>query len=191
MDLLIVYGTTEGHTRKIGAYLRDEAEMKGMNVSLFDATNAPLSPFTFDRTIIASSVHMHKFQDAIKHYVMEHQKELNKVQTMFLTVSLAAADDQPESWEELEDVTQTFLTDTGWNPDRIEHIAGALKFTRYNFFKRFIMRQIASKTGKDVDVNQDYEYTDWDKLRKVFNEFTSEAVTKTEPVSSSGPVSQS
>lgn len=37
MNTLIIYATTEGHTRKIAEFLRDEAHKTGRDVTLFDA----------------------------------------------------------------------------------------------------------------------------------------------------------
>lgn len=43
----------------------------------------------------------------------------------------------------------------------------ALLYTKYDFFKRFLMRIISKRSGGDTDTSRDFIYTDWDKLKKV------------------------
>lgn len=167
MKLLIVYGTTEGQTRKICEFLRDHAKKAGHQVTLMDSTETHLHPEGFDALIIGSSVHAGKFQASIRHYVQEHHEALNKIPGVFMVVSLTAATDEPESWKELEQHTEDFLNETGWHPEYTEQVAGALRYTKYNFLKKFIMRMIAQKQGGDVDTSRDYEYTDWDKVNRI------------------------
>jgi menaquinone-dependent protoporphyrinogen oxidase len=44
-------------------------------------------------------------------------------------------------------LAQGFAESAGWKPFRIASVAGALAYTRYGFFIRFIMRRIAKKEG--------------------------------------------
>jgi len=169
MKLLIVYGTTEGQTRKICEFLRQEAKKTGHEVTLNDSTKTHLYPEGFDAVIIGASVHAGKYQSSIEHYVKEHHKALNNVHGVFMSVSLTAAADEPESWKELEKVTEDFLNETDWHPEYVEQIAGALRYLEYNFLKKFIMRLIARKSGGGTDTSQNYEYTDWEQVRRILN----------------------
>ena len=166
MRLLIVYGTTEGQTRKICQFLKEEAEKLHHTVDICDATDNPFSPSTnFDAIIIAASVHMHKYQSAIHHYVKDHHEILNKIPSAFVSVSLTAASDDQESWQELEELTAEFLKHSGWQPRHVTQVAGALRYSKYDFFKKFIMRMIAKKESGDTDTSHDYEYTDWGEVK--------------------------
>jgi menaquinone-dependent protoporphyrinogen oxidase len=174
MKLLIVYGTTEGQTRKIAEFLKMEAEKSGAQVTLCDATREQINPEGYDAVMIGASVHMQKYQTAIAHYIKSYMAALNDMRTAFFSVSLtAAAGEDKESWKELEDVTARFLIDTGWKPTMTEQVAGALRFTEYDFFKKFIMRQIAKKAGEKATTTDDHEYTDWKKVRLFLDEFLS------------------
>jgi menaquinone-dependent protoporphyrinogen oxidase len=53
----------------------------------------------------------------------------------------------------------------------IKHVAGALLYTRYNLFKRWLMKRIVAQQGGDTDTSKDYDYTDWADLRAFANEF--------------------
>lgn len=164
---MIVYATTEGHTRDIAEFLRDEAEKEGLVAALFDATVTPPDPDEYDSVIIASSMHAGKYQLSIQDYVRANHNTLNNMKSLFMSVSLAAAADEPESWQELKEQTSQFLIETGWKPDIIEYVAGALLYTRYDFFKRFTMRLIQKRSGGDIDTSTDHVYTDWDQVRGV------------------------
>jgi len=170
MKVLIIYGSTEGQTRKIASFLKEEAEKRGHQVTLSDATdNPPALTAGYDLVLIGASVHAHKYQTAVSHYIKSNAGVLNKTRSGFFSVSLAAAGDDTEDWKELNEITNALLEETGWKPAHIEQVAGALRYTQYDFFKKFIMRLIAKRHGRPADTSGDYEYTDWAKL-KVFLE---------------------
>ncbi|MCC5914584.1 MAG: hypothetical protein JJU46_09445 [Balneolaceae bacterium] len=165
MKLMIVYATTEGHTRKVAEFLKTEAEKRGHIIALFDATVTPPPPSEYDAAIVAASIHAGKYQPAIFEFVKDNHTDLNSMPCMFISVSLTAASDESESWDELRQQTDDFLGETNWKPYAVEFEAGALLYTKYDFFKRFIMRMISKKAGGDTDTGRDFEYTDWNRLR--------------------------
>jgi menaquinone-dependent protoporphyrinogen oxidase len=182
MKLLIVYGTTEGQTRKICEFLRDQAEQHGHQVVLHDSTRGELYPNGFHAVIVAASLHAEKYQDSVKHYVSTHHEELNKVPGSFVSVSLTAAGDDSEMWKEMDNITSTFLEETSWHPEYVEQVAGALRYTQYNFLKKFIMRMIAQRNGGDTDTRQDHEYTDWDQVKRIITKLEKAVGEEAAPV---------
>ena len=169
MKILIIYGSTEGQTRKIANFLKKEAESIGHEVNLADANEKPPKPSGYAIVLIGASVHMHKYQSAVMHYVKANIEALNKIPSVFLSVSMATASGDAESLKERDEVTAVFLKDTGWKPTYVEQIAGALLYTQYDFFKKLIMRMIAKRHGEGTDTKTDHEYTDWAKLRSSLN----------------------
>ena len=107
MKLLIVYGTTEGHTGKVSNFLKEEAGKLGHQVELCNASDDPPSPQGYDLVLIGGSVHQGKYQSTIKHYVKEHHQSLNQVTSAFFSVSLAAVSTDEESWKELQEIAAT------------------------------------------------------------------------------------
>lgn len=167
MKIMIVYATIEGHTRAIAEFLNKEAEKRGHISGLFNATVSPPSPDGYDAVIVAGSVHAGKYQTSIEHFVREYHEMINAKKSAFLSVSLTAASDDKESWKELEQQTTDFFIATGWNPTLTEFVAGALLYTRYDFFKRFIMRTMNKKSGGDTDTSRDHIYTDWEQVKQI------------------------
>jgi menaquinone-dependent protoporphyrinogen IX oxidase len=56
------------------------------------------------------------------------------------------------------------MKETGWRPERVLPVEGALAYSRYNFLIRFVMKRIARKAGAPTDTSRDYEFTDWSKV---------------------------
>lgn len=50
--------------------------------------------------------------------------------------------------------------------DDIEMIAGALTYSKYPRPLKWLMRRIAEKAGEDTDTSRDYEYTDWEQVKR-------------------------
>ncbi len=177
MNILIIYGTTEGQTRKIATFISEVIQKAGHLVTLMDSTMEPPAPTAFDAVILGASIHVGKHQSAITHYAKQHHLTLNKKNTAFFSVSLTYAGDEPESLKELEKIIYDFLEETGWEPLIIQKVAGALKYTEYDFFKKFIMRLISKRAGGDTDTSQDYEYTNWDEVENFVHVFLGETTS--------------
>lgn len=171
MKILIVYGTVEGQTRKIARFMADILQEKSHQVVISNAVENPPAPIDFDVVLIGSSIHMSKYNTLIKSYIEDHIKVLNSKPTAFFSVSMAVASSIKEEHDEVVQIATDFLKETKWNTNTIWHIAGALKYTRYNYFKKLIMRSIAKKEGGSIDTNKDHEYTDWAKVKEQVLQF--------------------
>jgi menaquinone-dependent protoporphyrinogen oxidase len=114
----------------------------------------------------------------VKHYIKKHVAHLNQMPSAFFSVSLAAASGLEDEHREVEKITTDFLEHTGWGPLMTIQIAGALKYTEYDYFKRLIMNMISKKERGATDTSQDYEYTNWDEVTKFVNEFAYNASQK-------------
>ncbi len=180
MKILIVYGTTEGQTRKIARFLTDRFTDAGHTVELSDATEpGDIDPSRFDKAILAASVHVGEYQSGIVHFATAHCAALSAMPSAFLSVSLAAASDDPDELQDIERIARDFTEKTGWAPGKIVHVVGAFRFTRYDFFKAWTMRYIASRKGVTVDPKEDLELTDWDALSQFAAEFAPHGATGT------------
>jgi menaquinone-dependent protoporphyrinogen oxidase len=180
MKLLIVYGTSEGQTRKIARFMEDVLQEASHKVTIADASDDPPAPNDFDAILIGASIHMHKYQSAVADYITRHVSVLNKMHGAFFSVCLAVASDIEEEHLEAEKITKDFLMQTGWKTLMTTQIAGALKYTKYDFFKRLIMKMISKREGRTTDTSQDYEFTDWVAVRKFVTDFLDEGLKSKE-----------
>lgn len=172
MKLLIVYATTEGQTRKIVRYCADRLAENGHSVELLPAAEGEdLDLGRFDGVLLAASVHAGRYQSALLDFAGAHRAALAQVPNVFLSVSLAAAGDDPDDWKALDGCVARLHEATGWRPARVEHVAGAFRFSEYDFFKSWAMRWIASRKGEEVDPHSDTEYTDWAALARIVDQW--------------------
>ena len=166
MKILIVYGTTEGQTRKIARYMEEHLQSKGHAVAISDASDDPPSPDGFDVAILGGSLHMMKHQASLAHYAVAHAETLNRMPSVFFSVSLGVVTGDEHSLKEARRIADEFVHHAHWSPEHIELIAGALKYTQYDFFKRYMMKMISTRSGGSGDTSHDHEYTDWEQVAK-------------------------
>ncbi len=172
MKIVIIYATTEGQTRKIVRFVADYLAESAHVVELVPAAEAAdLDLSRFEKAILAGSIHVGRFQSELADFAHDNASALNAMPTLFLAVSLSAAGDDPADWKGLADCVDRFAEKTGWTPGRVEHVAGAFRFTQYDFFRSWAMRWIAAQKGESVDPHQDREYTDWQKLRTTLGDW--------------------
>ncbi len=176
MRILIVYATTEGQTRKICRYCADVLHDAGHSVEMLEVNSGEtLDPTRFDAAILAASLHIGAFQKEMVEFAKSHAKGMAGLPTLFLSVSLAVASGEDKDLAELDEICERFFHETAWHPTRVHHVAGAFRFTQYDFFRSLAMRWIASQKGQEVDPHKDREYTDWQALREVVLDFAKPA----------------
>ena len=168
MLILVAYASTEGQTRKIARFCADRLIARGYNVELlpltdFDADDS-LDITRFDAALLAGSVHGGRLQPCLARFAALHGSALAMMPDLFLMVSRSAAGDDAAERADLDRIARDFAQTTGWTPDELVHVAGAFRFTQYDFFKGLAMRWIARNKGEAVEPNTDKEYTDWETL---------------------------
>jgi menaquinone-dependent protoporphyrinogen oxidase len=169
--ILIIYGTTEGHTAKIAEAIRAGVIKTGAEADVVMAGTADPRPNHYAGVIVAGSIHAGGYQKSLKKWVRTHVSELGSKPTALVTVCLAVLEKDPEVAAELDAIVTRFTRETGWHPATKKLVAGALLYTQYNFFKRWIMKRIAAKGGGDTDVSRDYDYTDWNDVMAFGEQF--------------------
>jgi menaquinone-dependent protoporphyrinogen oxidase len=162
----IVYGTGEGQTAKVAERIGTAIRERGHDATVRDVTDAdPATVFDgADAILVGSSIHVGTHTDAIRSFVATNTERLQSLPTAFFQVSLSSAADDPDRQAEAARYVTEFTDETGWNPDRIGLFGGALRYSKYGFLKRLLMKRIASDATGDTDTSRDYEYTDWDEV---------------------------
>lgn len=164
MNVLIVYGTTEGQTRKIAEWIESHVRQRGHKAELRDSASVDsgLGLERFDAFIVAASVHHEYHQESVRDFVMAHRQVLEAKPSAFISVSLSVVLEgaQPEAQKYVE----TFFSATGWRPAKTLLLGGALHYTNYDYFQEQIVRFIVMKDGAPARGREDREFTDWDEL---------------------------
>jgi menaquinone-dependent protoporphyrinogen oxidase len=171
--ILVVYGTTEGHTRKIAEFIAERIRRRGKNVDLVDSATPEASQVQpiYSGVFIGGSVHHQRHQTALRHFVKENLAWLNVVPTAFFSVNLAMLDKDAEARAEAKQSVDSFIEETGLKPTTTLLVAGALKFTQYDFFKRALLRYFVKPGGVDAASTGDAEYTDWNDVGRFVDEY--------------------
>jgi menaquinone-dependent protoporphyrinogen oxidase len=172
-NILIVYGTTEGHTRKIAQRIGGFIRGMGHNAEVVDSADVreDFRADGFNAFIVMGSLHQGNHQRSLVHFVKKHHDELQLAPSAFLSVSLTAAHKEGDHRQELQKCVDQFVDETNWTPTEWIPVAGALMYVEYDWFKRMIMKSISKKAGGDIDTSKDYEYTDWVALEEFVTAF--------------------
>lgn len=176
--ILVVYGTTEGQTRKIATYIANAIRDRGHTVTVSDSASIrePLRVQEYDGILVGGSVHSGRHQRSVVRFVKENRAALESLPSGFFSVSLAALDGR-EQQEEAQNYVDTFCQETGWEPEVVETVAGALRYTKYNFVKRYIMKWISKRSGRPTDTSRDFEFTDWEHVGHFVKRFLKQLET--------------
>jgi menaquinone-dependent protoporphyrinogen oxidase len=135
-SILVLYGTTEGQTRKIARFIAGRLTARGHEAELIDASEAELDPRAFGAAAIAASLHTGHYQPAVVDFVSRHHDTLNLMPTAFVSVSLSAASHDADDLDGLARCLAEFVHRTQWKPREVHHAAGAFRFSEYDFLKR-------------------------------------------------------
>jgi menaquinone-dependent protoporphyrinogen oxidase len=170
--VLILYGTTEGHTRAIARAIAEPLSRAGIEADVVRAGLLEPAVGDYDAIIVAASVHAGRYQKCVEQWVRAHVKEFGARPTAFVSVSLSVMQrGDAKVMADLDAMVKRFTDATGWQPGMVKHVAGALLYTQYNVFKRWIMKRIVAKAGGATDTSHDYDYTNWAEVRAFAEDF--------------------
>jgi len=183
--IAVLYATREGQTKKIAEHISGVLVLRGFDVDVKnlrqDAGSVDLNSYA--GAILLSSVHAGRHEREMTAFVKAHLPELQGLPSAFISVTLseAGAEMLDNTAEEralhsagVREVFEKFFVDTGWRPQHVKPIAGALLYSKYNPLVRFVMKRIARKAGAGTDTSRDYEYTNWVSLDRFIDELADE-----------------
>ena len=171
MKAAIFYATREGQTRRIADRIAADLRRHGATAHVFDVRRiGPIDWNAYSTACVAASVHGGHHEREMIAFVRQHRAQLIRLGAGFVSVTLCEAgaedparpeNERRESASEARQMIDVFIKETGWQPARTLAAAGALAYTQYNVFIRFIMKRIARKAGAPTDTSRDYEFTNW------------------------------
>jgi menaquinone-dependent protoporphyrinogen oxidase len=177
MRVLIVYGTTEGHTRALCHFAARSLSEAGFPTAVEPAESGASLPVLapYDAVILAASIHVGRYQPPLVTFAREQHEVLNAKPAAFISVSLSAAGITPPDWETCDDCIARFQHETLWTPKAVHKAAGAIRYSQYDFFKRLALKFIAAERGLTAVTSRDYDMTDYAALREFVTGFVGEA----------------
>lgn len=171
----VLYATRDGHTRVVAEHVAAALRARGL-AAIVAGVATKERRFVLHElgmVIVAASVHQGEHEKEMVDFVREHHEVLAKLPSAFLSVSLTEATvedrfldltQREKALEEVQAALARFFEETGWHPDRVLPVAGAVTYTRYGVLKRFMMKRIVAKMGGPTDTTHDHVLTDWEAL---------------------------
>lgn len=167
-SVLVIYATREGHSARIAEYIANAVHHFDALSTVYDVKDLP-SSFSlagYHAAFLIASVHRGEHENEIVEFVKGHRAELERLPTVFLSVSLSemSAEDQKappelraEAKAEVRRVVTAFLDETEWKPSRVQAVAGALAYKWIS----------SDEDGATTAGN----FTDWNALATLVREF--------------------
>ena len=148
-----------------------------MNVTLHNLKQGtPPSLSQIDGVVIGASIIARGHQPAAANFIKRNVNTLNAMPGAFFSVSASAGSSREKGREAASRVRDAFLAEIVYHPAVTECIAGAIKYTRYNFLLRWYMKRASAMNGGSTDTSRDHEYTDWSQVEEFARRFADEVV---------------
>ncbi|SET51321.1 menaquinone-dependent protoporphyrinogen IX dehydrogenase [Thorsellia anophelis] len=175
MKILIIYSTTDGHTKKIaetmGAYAIGQLNLDVVQViDIKEAGKVKISDYT--HVVIGASIRYGKFNKLVYDFIDVNSDFLNEVKSAFFSVNLTARKFDKNT-PETNVYTKKFLNQISWRPSLIKVFAGALLYPRYGLFDKFMIKLIMKITKGETDTTKEIDYTDWKSVDEFIKKISS------------------
>jgi menaquinone-dependent protoporphyrinogen oxidase len=165
-NILILYSTTDGHTKKICQKIQSVVEAQGHEVKLVSIDDeSHVNIALFDRIVVGASIRYGKHNKKVFDFVLRNEKILENKPSAFFSVNVVARKpdkNQPDS----NPYVRKFLKQVPWCPDEVAVFAGKIDYRKYGFFDRLMIRFIMYITNGPTDPDTVAEFTDWEQVGK-------------------------
>ncbi len=162
-EILIVYATTDGHTRKICERLQRVIEQQGRQVQLLRVDQPQPDLTQFDKIVVGGSIRYGKHSKLIYDFVKKNQKLLESKPNAFFSVNVVAR--KPEkSQPDTNPYLKKFLGQIAWKPKQLAVFGGNLDYPNCRYLDRQMIRLIMWMTKGPTDPATVVDYTDWDQV---------------------------
>lgn len=162
--ILLIYSTTDGHTKNICLRLQQIIESQNHEVTLISVDKInEISLIPFDKIIVGASIRYGKHSKLIYDFIKENFEILDSKANAFFSVNVVAR--KPEKNEpESNPYLQKFLSQIPWKPKNLAVFAGKIEYQKYNLFDRSMIRLIMWMTKGPTDPKTNVEFTNWNQV---------------------------
>ncbi len=165
-NILIVYSTTDGHTKKICSHLKSIIEREDNQVTLMSVEDEnKIDLNMFDKVVLGASIRYGKHSPKVYSFIKKHSPALDARPNAFFSVNLVARK-EGRNTPETNPYLKKFLKEISWRPKNVYVFAGKLDYKLYNFWDRMIIRMIMMITKGPTDPEAEVEYTNWKQVEE-------------------------
>lgn len=162
-NVLIAFGSKYGQTRKIAVRISSSIWEAGAETELWQIGEGQpkLALSSYDAIVIGSAVFGGKHMRVVEKFIRANRDLLANVHSAFFSVSGSAGGQTEAERNEAAGYIDQLVKRTGWSPRMRSAFGGALSFSKYGWFIRFVVGRVLKAEGKTVDPTRDLEFTDW------------------------------
>lgn len=162
--ILVIYSTTDGHTRRICDRLRQVVEGQGHQVTVASIRDEPVPHLNaFDKIVIGASIRYGKHNPLVFDFIRRNRRMLESRPSAFFSVNVVAR--KPEkNRPETNPYVKKFLKQTAWKPAHLDVFAGRIDYPSYTPGDRMVIRFIMWITNGPTDPKAVVEFTDWQRV---------------------------
>jgi len=168
-NTLVLYSSVDGQTlkiiKRITATLQENITLLNIEQPLdIDFSN-------YDKVLIGASIRYGTFRKNLLDFINTHKVQLDLLPNAFFVVCLTAR--KPEKACPANNAYMAkFDRLSLWQPRLKGVFAGALLYSRYNWWQTLIIQLIMKITGGSTDSSKDIELTDWSKVDLFSKDFS-------------------
>lgn len=137
LKVALLYRSREGQTLKILNQIMSFLSERGHSVSLFDLSDRKrnIDLNQYDAFLLGCSIRYGRHHKDFCQFIERHVSSLNQKYGVFFSVNLTAR--KPERCRpDNNRYLMKYLQRTRWKPNLVDVFAGALLYSRYNFFQQ-------------------------------------------------------
>lgn len=168
-NILIIYSTTDGHTKKICQKIQSVIEQHDHKVKLVSIDDElSLDLELFDKIVVGASIRYGKHNKKVYDFVDRNEKILGNKPGAFFTVNVVARKpdkNQPDN----NPYMKKFLEQISWRPNELAVFAGKIDYQKYSFLDRMMIRFIMYITNGPTDPKTVADFTNWEHVDNFAN----------------------
>lgn len=160
-NILIIFSTTDGHTRNICLRLEQIFQEKSLQVNLKSINEVTDQDFKIcDKIVFGASVRYGKHAPQVYQFIENNRQKLEEKPNAFFSVNLVARK-QDKNKPSTNPYLIKFLKNISWQPKTLAVFAGKVDYPRYRFFDRKMIQLIMWMTKGPTNSKQSVEFTNW------------------------------
>lgn len=178
MKTLVLYSSHDGQTKAIASSIASTLS-ETLECDVLDlAISMDINLADYQSVVIGASVRYGHFQRSLYKFTKQNVAQLNTMPSAFFAVNLTARKPEKRT-PQTNAYTRKFLLATPWQPKQCAVFAGALRYPRYGWLDKAMIKLIMKMTDGETDTSKEVEYTDWQDVMRFAKDFvrlTSSAV---------------
>lgn len=163
MKTLVLYSSRDGQTKAIATAIATVLS-ETLDCELKDLEQAgDIDLHAYQAVAIGAAVRYGHFPRSLYRFASQHTQRLNSMPSAFFAINLTARKPEKRT-PQTNAYTRKFLLSTPWKPAQCVVFAGALRYPRYGWLDRIMIKLIMKMTGGETDTTKEVEYTDWQQV---------------------------